>query len=209
MSPEEALAQLQARQAAAATQASADEVASLKETVAAVRERNTALQKQIGEFRRLIPESPQKGWNFSTRVLGTTYNRVLETGLVYDIAADGTLHQGNVGQRVMNTVETRSMPYILNGQTIQDVSYQHFKEPQVALYNVFCSNGSPFDPSLDAEQNIKRMVDAYLVLVNVDTNSVEFANRNDEVWADIFVHKPKEETTIVMQQMIIIHTVSN
>jgi hypothetical protein len=44
------------------------------------------------------------------------------------------------------------------------------------------------------------MTDAYLVLVNVDNGYIDFADRNDDVWSDVFAQHQREETTIIMQE---------
>ncbi len=55
------------------------------------------------------------------------------------------------------------------------------------------------------------MNDAYVVLVNVDTGNIDFADRNEDIWNDVLDNQPKQETTVVMQETttLIIDKTSN
>lgn len=55
------------------------------------------------------------------------------------------------------------------------------------------------------------MTDAYLLLVNVDSGSIEHAEKNDDVWSAVFAQNIHQETTIITQETLTIveHSDSN
>jgi hypothetical protein len=122
------------------------------------------------------------------------------------------LQPGTLGERVTVTSQSAGMPMNLaDGTVVNTVSYQHQRLSQLALYNVFVNNNTPYDPTADPQTNLKRMTDPYVVLVNVDSGSIDYAERNDDIWNDILAQHEKEETTIIMEKTLIIEekTTSN
>jgi len=202
MSPDEAMERLKERQAAATTQPSVSEVLELKSVIRDLAAKNAELKEQNMRLRRLVPEAPQVGWNFS-RIQAAAFARTLATGVVFNVSLQGKLQPGTPGERVeLVSDDTGGVPLALgNSQVFNPVTtHQHTRLAQVALYNVFVNNNTPYDPTEGFETNIKRMTDAYVVLVNVDTGYVDFAERNDDIWTHIFAKHLKEETTIIMQE---------
>jgi hypothetical protein len=200
MSSDEAIERMREREAAASTQPNDDEAAELKSVVHHLSNQCEDLQAENARLRRLVPEAPQVGWNFS-RVRHAAFARTLATGDVFNVSLDGRLEPGTPGQRVDVVSDNAGLPMTLaNGQVMTTVTHQHARLAQVELYDVFVNNNTPYDPTADAETNIKRMTDAYLVLVNVDNGYIDFADRNDDVWSDVFAQHQREETTIIMQE---------
>jgi len=214
MTAEEAaavLAQREAERTAASTRPDSQETAELRSVIHDLTTQNSDLQQQNIRLRRLVPEAPRIGFNFS-RIRNAAFARTLATGDVFNVSVDGKLQPGTAGQRVELTTQSAGIPLVLaNGQLIQTMTQQHAKLAQVALYDVFVNNNTPYDPTVDAKTNIRRMTDAYVVLVNVDTGYLDFADRSDDIWTDVFDNHPREETTIIMQETttVIIHETPN
>jgi hypothetical protein len=217
MTEEEAQQRLKERQAAEAAAAAnptpdQQEILELKSAIHSMREKLDADEKQIQEYRRLVPQVPQVGWGVE-RIRNSAFAHLAATDLVFDVTDDGHLQDGRRGQRVEITKQVGgeiALP-LAGGGSVSHVAYIHNILPQVALYNVFVNNNTPYDPSLDPNDNIKRMTNVYVVLADVDNGTIESVARHDDIWNDILQKQEKEEDTLIMQQttLIIHHSSGN